>query len=125
MASTNSELLTVQGAVGEFIARQEAQREFQRVCELANKCFPAVIGLDVMLQEDPDEDGRTQAVVCIKLPEPHPEDQLQAARKRFHERLIAEIPLSHCTTSHLSTEFGFRAESTVEPRKVMFENRDC
>jgi hypothetical protein len=49
-----------------------------------------------MLQEDPDEDGRAQAVVCAKLPEVYPDDEVQASMRRYHERLIAELPLFYC-----------------------------
>ena len=58
--------------------------------------FPALIGLEVVLQEDPDETGRAQAVVCAKLPQDYSDDQLQVSVRRYHERLIAELPLCYC-----------------------------
>ena len=64
---------------------------------------PELIGLEVMLQEDPDEDGRARAVVCAELPEVSPDDQVQAFMRRYHERLITELPLSYCPLFALVT----------------------
>ena len=96
MASTTSQELTVDASISDFLIRHSAEREFRKVCELVRASFPALIGLEVTLQEDPDEDGRAQALVCAKLPEVYPDDQLQASMRRYHERLIAELPLSYC-----------------------------
>jgi hypothetical protein len=105
MASTISQELTVDASINDFLDRHSAQREFRKICELVRASFPALIGLEVMLQEDPDEDGRAQVVVCAKLPELSPDDQLQASLRRYHERLIAELPLSFCPLFALVTEF--------------------
>ena len=94
MASTTSQELTVDASISAFLIRHGADREFRKVCELVRASFPALIGLEVMLQQDPDEDGRAQAVVCAKLPEVYPDDRLQASMRRYHERLIAELPLA-------------------------------
>jgi hypothetical protein len=58
MASTTSQELTVDASIRDFLIRHRAEREFRKVCELVRASFPALIGLDVTLQEDPDEDGR-------------------------------------------------------------------
>jgi len=96
MAPTTCQELTVDTPVSDFLMRHAAEREFQKLCELVRASFPALLGLEVHLQEDPDEDGRCQAVVCAKLPEVYPDDQVQASLRRYHERLIAELPLSYC-----------------------------
>ncbi len=96
MARTATQELTVEPPVSDFLSRHGAEREFRKVCELVRASFPALIGLEVMLQEDPDEDGRAQAVVCVTVPEVYPDDQAQASIRRYHERLIAELPLSYC-----------------------------
>jgi hypothetical protein len=105
MASTTSQDLTVDASISDFLIRHCAEREFRKVCELVRALFPASIGLDVMLQEDPDEDGRAQAAVCTKLPDVSPDDQLQTSMRRYHERLIAELPLSYCPLLALVTTF--------------------
>jgi hypothetical protein len=43
--------------------------------------------------------------VCAKLPEVYPDDQLQASTRCYHERLIAELPLSYCPLFALVTTF--------------------
>lgn len=96
MASTISQELTVDAPVSDFLIRHGAEREFRKVWDFVQASFPALIGLEVMLQEDPDEDGRVQAVVCVKLPEVYPDEQIQSAVRRYHERLIAELPLHYC-----------------------------
>ena len=42
---------------------------------------------------------------CAKLPEAYSEDELQASTRRYHERLVAEVPLSYCPLFALVTEF--------------------
>jgi hypothetical protein len=96
MASTTAQDLTVDATISDFLIRHGAEREFRKVCGLVRASFPALIGLEVTLQADPDEDGRAQAIVCAKLPEVYPDDQLEASMRRYHERLIAELPLSYC-----------------------------
>lgn len=106
MASTASRELTVDASVRDFLIRHGAEREFWTVCELARTSFPPLIGLEAMLQEDPDEDVRAQVVVCVKLPEDYPDDLLQASMRRFRERLIAELPLSCCPLFALVVDFA-------------------
>jgi hypothetical protein len=101
--STTSLQFVVDACVTDFLVRHGAEREFGKICELVRDSFPELTGLEVMLQEDPDEDGRTQAVLCAKLPEAYPDDQLQASVRRYHERLIAELPLSYCPLFALGT----------------------
>jgi hypothetical protein len=96
MASTTTPEVTVDASVSDFLIRHGPQREFRKVCELVRATFPALIGFEVILQTDPDEDGRVQAVLCAKLPEAYPDDQLQASMRRYHESLVAELPLAYC-----------------------------
>jgi hypothetical protein len=87
---------TVDMSTNDFLIRNDADREFKKVCELVRASFPALVGLEVMLQENPDEDGRAQAVVCATLPEDYPDYQIQASMRRYYERLIADVPLACC-----------------------------
>src|SRR5438270_13825508 len=105
MAATTSEEMTVDASVTDFLIRHGAEREFRKLCKLVRDSFPALLGLEVLLQEDPDEDGRAQVVVCAKLPEEFPDDQLRASMRRYHERLIAELPLSSCPRFALLIDF--------------------
>ena len=50
--------------------------------------------------------GRAQAVVCAKLPEAYPDEQLQASMRRYHDRLITELPLSYCPLFALVIAFA-------------------
>ncbi len=96
MATAAFQELAVDSSISDFLIRHDAEREFRKVCELVRTSFPALIGLGVTLQEDPDDDGRAQVVVCATLPEIDPDDQLQASMRLYHERLIAEVPISYC-----------------------------
>src|SRR5436305_25171 len=69
MAATTSEDLTIDMSVSDFLIRHGAEQEFRKLCELVRASFPALLGLEMHLQEDPDEDSRAQVVVCAKLPE--------------------------------------------------------
>ena len=106
MASVTCQELTVDPSIREFLIRHGAEREFRKICELVRASVPASIGLEATLQEDPDEDGRFQAVVCAKLPETYSEDELQVSMRRYYERLIAEVSLAYCPLFALVTEFG-------------------
>jgi hypothetical protein len=105
MASTISEELAVDPSVSTFLQRRGAQEELRKICELARGCFPGLIGLEVTLQEDPDEDGRSQAVVCTRLAESYPDMQLRLGLRRYHERLVTEIPLPLCPLFALIIQF--------------------
>ncbi len=105
MATTATQELTIDASVSDFLMRHGTEREFRQVCELVRDSFPALVGLEAMLQEVPDDDGRAQVVVCVTLPEVYPDDQVQASTRRYHERLIAELPLSYCPLFALVISF--------------------
>jgi hypothetical protein len=96
VASIVSEELSVDPIIVGFLRQHGAQSYFRTVCELVDACFPEAIRLDVALQEDPDESGRVQVILYATLPQSYPDDWLHAARCRFHERLVEEVPLSRC-----------------------------
>ena len=105
MASTTSEQLVVDASVEDFLLQHGAEADFRKICDLVRACFPELIALEVTIEEDPDEEGRVQAVVRVKLPESHPDHLVQIGLRRYHERLVAELPLSHCPLFALVTEF--------------------
>jgi hypothetical protein len=105
MALTTSEEV-VDAATRNFLMRHGAELEFRKIIELVRACFPELLGLEVALHEDPDEEGRAQAVLRVKLSESFPDGELQSALRRYHERLIKELPLSQCPLFALVTEFG-------------------
>jgi hypothetical protein len=105
MASVVEEQLELNPAVAEFLSRQGAEAQFWKVARLVRECFPELVSLDAMLQADADEDGRVQTVLCARLPESLPVNRFQADLLRYHERLVAEVPLSHCPLFALVTDF--------------------
>ena len=106
MASTVSQYISVDEPANDFLRREGAQELFQRICELARSCFPSLLGLEVTLQEDPDEVDRARLVVCVRLPGVYPDTRLEAGTRRYHEQVIAEVPLELCPLFALVTEFG-------------------
>ena len=105
MTSVIADRLVVDAAVRDFVRSNEAQLPFEKVCGLVQDCFPALLGLEVTLQEDPDEDRLAKVVLCATLPANYADGQIQAARRRYHERLVEEVPLSKCSLFALVTEF--------------------
>jgi hypothetical protein len=106
MASTIAQEISVDPPVDDFLRRHGAQEDFRKICELARSCFPPLIGLEIMLQEDPDEFARARVLVCVRLPEAYPDDQLRAGMRLYHERVIAEVPLDRSPLFAMVTEFG-------------------
>jgi hypothetical protein len=105
MASMISEDVAVNAAVEGFLRRQGAQQAFQRMCGLVRYCFSGILEIEVDLREDPDEVGRAQVVLYVKLPDSCPDEQVQAEIKQYHQRLVAEVPLSHRPLFAMVTEF--------------------
>jgi hypothetical protein len=64
-----------------------------------------MIALEVTIEQDPDDERRVQAVVRVKLSEGHPDHLLQTSLRRYHERLVEELPLSRCPLFALVTHF--------------------
>jgi len=42
----------------------------------------------------------------VRLPDGYPDEQLGGGLRRYHEQVIAEVPLDHCPLFALVTEFG-------------------
>jgi hypothetical protein len=106
MDSTTCEEITVNASVSDFLRGHGAHRELAKICELARSAFPAMIGLEFTLQEDPDEIGRARVVICVTLPDLYSDERLQAGIRRYHEQVIAQVPLDHCPLFALVTEFA-------------------
>ena len=105
MSATISQQVPLDPTVRGFLAQHDAEADFSRVCELVQSCSPALIGLELTLQADADEEARVQVLLIVTLPWTYPDEQLQLALKQYHSRLIAEIPLSHCPLFALVAEF--------------------
>jgi hypothetical protein len=105
MPSTIAEQVRYGPGVRDFLTRHDAQAHFARVCELVQACFPALVAVEVALQADPDEEDRVQAVLCATLPDSLSGDELHQSLKRYHARVVDEIPLSHCPLFALVTQF--------------------
>jgi hypothetical protein len=59
----------------------------------------------VALREDVDESGRFRILLSATLPAEYPLDRHLVQNRRYHERLVQTIPLSHCPYFALLTEF--------------------
>jgi hypothetical protein len=106
MASIASEEIVVDAAVSSFLRTHAAEVEFQKVAALARAYFPELLSIDVAVQDDPDDEGRAKAVVRVRLPASFPDETFRSALRRYHERLVEELPLSRCPLFALVTEFG-------------------
>jgi hypothetical protein len=106
MASTVSEVISLDESVSDFLRQHRAEQIFQRICELARSAFPSLIGLEATLQEDPDEVARSRVVVCVRLPQSYSDEEIRAAEFRYHEQVTTQLPLDRCPLFALVTEFG-------------------
>jgi len=106
MTATISDEIGLDESVTDFLRREGAQEVFREICEIARSCFPVLKGLEVNLQEDPDEVARTCVIVCVRLPDSYSDEQLQAGMRSYHEKVIAQVPLDQCLLFALVTEFS-------------------
>jgi hypothetical protein len=105
MAPAIYEEIRLNEEVSEFLVHHGAQKACRVVCELAQSCFPSSLGLEIFLQEDPDEVERGQAIVRVLLPEDYSDDELHANLRRYHDGVVKQIPLAQCPLFALVTEF--------------------
>src|SRR5262249_62275037 len=96
MTGSITQDISVEPEVAGFLQKHGAEAEFQTVCDLARASFPELRGMEVRLVEDPDEEGRRKAIVFVHLPASHPLGLLRDQLRRFHERLVSEVPLARC-----------------------------
>ena len=106
MSETTIQNQVLDPPVREFLQRHNAEAEFQTACELVQACFPELRSLRFWLQEDPDEEGRTWLVLHGTLPKTHPPELLLSQRKQYHNRLVNDVPLSHCPLFGLLIDFA-------------------
>ena len=83
--------LELSEAVQEWLVKHEASDEFARVSSIAQDCFPGMIAMDAFIQDDPDEENMTSAILLIKLPDSYSLDALQDQRRRYYRMLVEEI----------------------------------
>jgi hypothetical protein len=105
MSVVDSEGVVVGAGVRDFLERHGAGEAFQTVHEVARTCFPELRSVKVWLLDDPDEDGRTWAVLQVSMPAPHPPGLLQAQRRRYHEELARQLPPEYNPLFALSVDF--------------------
>ena len=101
--------LTEQVMIGagaqEFLDHHDVQADFRTICELVKNCFPDALRLEAALREDADEPGRFRILLDATLPADYPLELHLVQNRRYHERLVQAIPLSHCPYFALLTEF--------------------
>jgi hypothetical protein len=105
MSGVASEGLVLDAGVTDFLERHGAGEAFQTVREVVRTCFPELRSVKVWLLDDPDEDGRTWAVLQVSMPASHPPGLLQAQRRRYHEELARQLPLEYNPLFALSVDF--------------------
>lgn len=105
MATVATQELALDTPVEEFLKRHDAENDLRTVHETVHFCFSDLRGVEVRVQEDPDEVGRASLVLHVLLSESHPADLLQRELKQYHERLVEVLPLSRCPLFAVVTEF--------------------
>jgi hypothetical protein len=100
-----SEQVLIGAGVQEFLDHHDLEANFRMICELVKDCFPDALRLQAALREDVDEPGRFRILLSATLPAEYPLDRHMVQNRRYHERLVQTIALSHCPYFALLTEF--------------------
>jgi hypothetical protein len=100
-----SEQIMIGAGVQEFLDHHDLEADFRIVCDLVKDCFPDALRLETALREDVDEPGRFRILLIATLPADFPLERHLVQNRRYHERLVQTIPLSHCPYFALLTDF--------------------
>ena len=100
-----SEQIMIGTGVQEFLDDHDLEADFRTICELVKDCFPDALRLQAALREDVDEPGQFRILLSAMLPAEYPPEQHLVQNRRYHERLVQTVPLSHCPYFAQLTEF--------------------
>jgi hypothetical protein len=98
------EQIMIGAGVQEFLDHHDLEADFRTICALVKECFPDVLRLEAALREDVDEPDRFRILLSATLPAEYPLELHLVQNRRYHERLVQAIPLSHCPSFALLTE---------------------
>ena len=90
----------------DLLRAKSAVEEYRVTEQLIRETFPELLGLDVYLQEDPDEEGITRVVLDVILPEAMPFDVLSARRNAYHTERRRRLPTIEWPVCGLSINFA-------------------
>ncbi len=95
----------IEPGVQEELRRNDAEAAFRTACEVVRASFPAMRAFRVGLLDDPDEDDRRWVMLEVGVPPDYSLDALEQERLRFHEAMVARVPLEVNLLFGLSVDF--------------------
>ncbi len=75
-----------------FLRDHDALEEFETTFELVRSCFPELLGIEVYLQADPDEETRERVVLRVALPRTHDCNEFHDRQMQCYESLVKRLP---------------------------------
>ncbi|HZT79127.1 MAG TPA: hypothetical protein VFA26_02810 [Gemmataceae bacterium] len=92
MPPATSAQITVEPDVWDFLKRREAQEEFDIYRQIVFEVFPELLGIEVFLLADPDEDDRWTVMFYVMLPTTYPPKRAADRHRRLSELVIERLP---------------------------------
>ena len=81
----------VEGAVGDFLRKHEAEPAYQTLRELLRECIPEMTGIEVRVEADWDEPRWLRVVIDPTLPPGYSRDALERQYRKFDERFLEAV----------------------------------
>jgi hypothetical protein len=95
----------VDDALLDFLKNNNAEADFQTICELAREHFPEMRSLTAKLQEDHDEPGWMRVFLQATIPESLPTDELLRQEDRYIDQFVARVSPERRTLFCLTTHY--------------------
>ena len=96
---------TIEPEVFEVLRKNKAEAAFQTACDVARSSFPKMLSLHVDLLEDPDINNHIWVILNVLLPQTHPMDFSHSEQRRYHEKMVDQIPREFSLLFSLSVNF--------------------
>ena len=84
--------VTVGSGVPEFLRANDAEGDFQAICDIVRECFPHAVAVEARLQEDHDEPGWWRVVLDMSLSHIESADAWVDQSRRYCELLVDRAP---------------------------------
>jgi len=92
--------------VTDMLRAKSALEEYAISMELIRECFPERRGLEIYLQDDPDEAGITCVILEVVLPESMPFEVLNERRDMYYTERRRRLPALQWPICGLSVDFA-------------------
>jgi hypothetical protein len=95
MSTATSKEPLVDNALRDFLKQNDAEADFQTICELAREHFPEMRSLTAKLEEDHDEPGWMRVFLEATIPESLSTDELLRQKGRYLDEFVRRLIPAH------------------------------